>query len=361
MKLVTFEVTTALGRYQRLGALVASHASKEPYYLDLNAAYQWWLTTQDEPQPQQLAEVVVPPTMLGFIEAGPKALTAARQLLAEVEAGWNLNEPLRYKGPLGQTLLYHPSQVKLKAPLPNPPSLKDFIAFEAHVKRGYEIRGKTLPEQWYKQPIYYKGNHRTIIGPDEPIIWPSYTQKLDYELELGCIIGKSGENIPEDQAQSYIFGFTILNDYSARDIQFAEMQCRLGPAKGKDFATAIGPYIATLDEFDWPVDLTMTALVNGEPWSKGQSGTSHWSWSQIIAYASLEEAIYPGDILGSGTVGGGCGYELDRWIQPDDVVELQIEGLGHLRNTVLTHETAQRAGLSAKAESLKGDPHVHSS
>ncbi len=263
-------------------------------------------------------------------------------MLAQVETEWNLQEALRFRGIDGEQLLYHRSAVRLLAPLPNPNSLRDFLAFEAHTRKGYERRGQQIPEQWYRLPVYYKGNHRSLIGPDQPVVWPRYTQKLDYELELACIIGRQGRDIPEEDAERYIFGYAVLNDFSARDIQMDEMICRLGPAKGKDFATGLGPYIVTADEIPNPRNLRMTAKINGEIWSDGNSGTSHWTWPQMIAHVANEETLYPSDILGSGTVGGGCGYELDRWIQPGDTIELEIEGLGVLRNTVITHEQAQR-------------------
>ena len=161
-------------------------------------------------------------------------------------------------------------------------------------------------------PTYYKGNALAMIGPEEDLVWPSYTEKLDYELEMGIIIGKGGRDIPAEQGEDHIFGYTALNDWSARDIQRREMACKLGPAKGKDFATSIGPCIATADEVD-PYDLRMTARINGETWSDNRSGTSYWTFGQLIAHVSMGETIHPGELFGSGTVGGGCGLELDRW------------------------------------------------
>ncbi|MGH9897002.1 MAG: fumarylacetoacetate hydrolase family protein, partial [bacterium] len=183
-------------------------------------------------------------------------------------------------------------------------------------------------------PVYYKGNHRTIIGPDEDLSWPLNTTKLDYELELACIVGRKGKDVSEQAAQDYIAGYTIMNDFSARDVQFQEMACRLGPAKGKDFATALGPCLLTPDEIPDLGAMTMIARVNGEEWSRGAFGSIHWSFAQMIAHVSRGEAVYPGDVFGSGTVGGGCGLELDRYLQPGDVVELEIQPIGILRNTI---------------------------
>jgi 2-keto-4-pentenoate hydratase/2-oxohepta-3-ene-1,7-dioic acid hydratase in catechol pathway len=183
-------------------------------------------------------------------------------------------------------------------------------------------------------PIYYKGNHLSILGPEDDLVWPAFTRRLDYELELGIVIGRGGRDIAPQDGEAHVFGYTVLNDWSARDIQRDEMTCRLGPAKGKDFATSIGPCIATADEID-PRDLRMVARVNGEVWSEGNAGAAHWTVGQLVSHASMGESLHPGELFGTGTVGGGCGLELDRWIQPGDVVELEIQGIGVLRTRVL--------------------------
>ena len=216
----------------------------------------------------------------------------------------------------------------------NPTSLRDFIAFEDHIAATSKRRGQPIPPEWYKGPVYYKGNHRTIIGPEDDLPWPLETKKLDYELELACVIGRRGQDLSERDAPAYIAGYTIMNDFSARDVQFQEMACRLGPAKGKDFATAIGPYLVTPDEIPDLNGLTMIARVNGKTWSKGRFGSIHWSFAQMIEHVSRGEALYPGDLFGSGTVGGGCGLELDQFLNPGDVVELEIEPIGVLRTRI---------------------------
>jgi 2-keto-4-pentenoate hydratase/2-oxohepta-3-ene-1,7-dioic acid hydratase in catechol pathway len=213
-------------------------------------------------------------------------------------------------------------------------SLRDFIAFEQHIKTVRGQRGIEVPPAWYEMPVYYKGNYRTLMGHQQPLNWPRYTEKLDYELELACIVGKQGIDIPAEEAEGYIGGYAVLNDWSARDIQMREGSVGLGPSKGKDFGTAIGPWLVTPDEFN-PKNARMTARINGELWSDSNIGKIHWSFPQMIAHVSMEETIYPGDILGSGTAGGGCGLELDRWLKPGDVVELEVEGLGVLRNKVV--------------------------
>ena len=216
-------------------------------------------------------------------------------------------------------------------------SLRDFIAFEQHFKNAMGRRGAEVPAVWYQMPIYYKGNYRSLLGHDQQLTWPKYSERMDYELELACIIGKKGIDITEEEAGGYIGGYAVMNDWSARDIQMEEMSVGLGPAKGKDFGTSVGPWVVTPDEFN-PADARMTARINGELWSDGNIGQIHWSFPQMITHVSMDEQLYPGDILGSGTVGGGCGIELDRFLQAGDVVELEVEGIGVLRNRVVRRE-----------------------
>lgn len=324
MKLVSFRLTTPVGTFTRVGAM---HGQS---IVDLNMAYVQWLADQREAQPYRLANAQVPSNMLEFLEGGASTMAAARRAMDYVA----MLAPST-KGPSGETLVYQASDVQLAAPLHNPPSLRDFIAFEEHIAATSKKRGQPIPPEWYKAPVYYKGNHRTIIGPDENLPWPLNTTKLDYELELACVIGCKGQDIAEREAQDHIAGYTIMNDFSARDIQFQEMACRLGPAKGKDFATALGPCLVTPDEIEDLGALTMIARVNGEEWSRGRFGTIHWSFPQMIAHVSRGEMIYPGDVFGSGTVGGGCGLELDRYLKPGDVVELDIQPIGVLRTRVV--------------------------
>lgn len=327
MKLCTFEVRTVLGRHLRLGAVEADGI------IDLDAACAWHLLRKGEAQPYRLAGVLVPPDMLSFLQGEITSMTFARAAADDLLARMKSGEPPT--GSNGERLLFRPSEVTLRAPLPRPTSMRDFYAFEAHVKKGFEKRGETMPAEWYEMPVYYKGAHWSIIGPDEEVGWPSFTDKFDYELELAIIIGKGGRNIQEKDARQHIAGFTIMNDFSARDIQRKEMKVRLGPAKGKDFATAIGPVLVTPEEIGDPYNLRMTAKVNGEIWSEGNSGTIYHSFEKMIAFASRDETLSPGDLIGSGTVGSGCGLELDRWVKPGDEIELEIEKIGVLRNRVV--------------------------
>jgi 2-keto-4-pentenoate hydratase/2-oxohepta-3-ene-1,7-dioic acid hydratase in catechol pathway len=234
-----------------------------------------------------------------------------------------------------ETLVYPPDAVRLRAPLPRPSSLRDFFAFEEHVKSGFAKRGEPMPREWYQIPVYDNGNHQSIIGPDDDVRWPFFTEKFDYELEFACVIGRTGKGIAAAEARECIAGYTVMNDFSARDVQRKEQLVRLGTAKGKDWATAIGPVLVTPDEIPDPYNLRMTARVNGETWSEGNTKSMYWKFEQMIEYLSRDEQLHPGEILGSGTVGTGCGLELDRWVQPGDVVELEIEKIGVLRNTIV--------------------------
>jgi 2-keto-4-pentenoate hydratase/2-oxohepta-3-ene-1,7-dioic acid hydratase in catechol pathway len=222
---------------------------------------------------------------------------------------------------------------RLVAPI-GPASLRDFLAFEDHVQRGARRRGVEVPVYWYEAPVYYKGNHRAIIGPDEDCPWPPYARRLDFELELAMVIGRPGRDIPADSAGEHVFGFTIFDDFSARDVQTKEMSAWLGPAKAKDFANALGPCIVTADEVGTEPDLAMVCRVNGEEWGRARSSQARWSWAEMIAHVSRGEEVYPGDVYGSGTPGGCCGLDLGRELAPGDVVELEIERIGVLRNRI---------------------------
>lgn len=220
---------------------------------------------------------------------------------------------------------YNLEEVRLLAPIPEPPSIRDFFAFEQHVQTTRARRGESVPEFWYSAPVFYFTNPAAVIGPDDVVAYPFGTEKLDYELEVAAVV----------DGNQQIAGFTILNDWSARDLQRGEITVGLGPAKGKDFATSMGPYLVTIDEFD-ASGATMMARVNGVERSRGELADIHYTWTQIRDRAALNTRLRPGDVLGSGTVGTGCILESDdqRWLQPGDVVELEITGLGILRNTI---------------------------
>jgi fumarylacetoacetate (FAA) hydrolase len=235
-------------------------------------------------------------------------------------------------------------EVRLLAPL-RPTSLRDGYAFEQHVKTASQNRGREVPEEWYQFPVFYYTNPHSIFGPEDVIPYPHYTSALDFELEIAVVIGTGGRDIKPEDAPAHIFGFTIFNDWSARDIQRAEMKVGLGPAKGKDFASSLGPVIVTREALaDRAVnrpgvyDLNMSAKVNGVEMSKGNLKDIFWSFGEIIARASDSVDLMPGDAIGSGTIGTGCLLELTKaqgpWLNAGDVVELEIEEIGILKNIV---------------------------
>jgi 2-keto-4-pentenoate hydratase/2-oxohepta-3-ene-1,7-dioic acid hydratase in catechol pathway len=238
--------------------------------------------------------------------------------------------------------------VKLLAPLPRPLQLRDCLCFEDHLvgssQAAMRLFGQTQPsersrnmhEVFKVRPIYYKANRLAVTGPDTDVHWPAYSKIMDYELEMGCVIGTTGRDITRKNARAHIFGFTIFNDFSARDTQGLEMESGLGPSKSKDFdgANAMGPWIVTIDEF-YPDNATMTVRVNGEVRSAGNSNTMTVKFEDLITFISTSETLHAGEILGSGTVGGGCGLEAGKLLEDGDVVELEIEGIGVLRNRVL--------------------------
>jgi fumarylacetoacetate (FAA) hydrolase len=230
--------------------------------------------------------------------------------------------------------------------LPPVGSLRDFYAFEQHVRTCRAQRGLAMVPQWYQVPAFYFSNPAAIIGDGDSVYAPAGSNELDYELELACIVGREARDLPaDDSALECLLGFTILNDWSARDLQRLEMAIGLGPAKGKDFATSLGPRVVPVAELldtyrDGRFHLEMSARVNGVEYSRGNAGSMYWTWPQILAHASRDATLRPGDVIGSGTVGTGCILELTPervggWLKPGDVVELEIERLGILRNTVV--------------------------
>jgi fumarylacetoacetate (FAA) hydrolase len=235
-------------------------------------------------------------------------------------------------------------EVQFHSPI-DPGTLRDAYAFETHVKTANRNRGQDVPENWYKFPVFYFSNPSNNFGHEDVIPYPAYTQALDYELEIAVVIGKPGMDIQPEDAPDHIFGYTIFNDWSARDLQVQEMKVNFGPVKSKDFACSFGPVIVTHDEIadkatDQPgvYDLEMVARVNGVELSRGNFNDIYWSFGDIIARASQSVVLRPGDVIGSGTVGTGCLYELTKnqgpWLKHGDVVELEIERIGILRNKI---------------------------
>ena len=226
------------------------------------------------------------------------------------------------------------ADARLLAPL-RPRTIRDFLAFEGHLKNAFAGLGKEIPDEWYSVPAYYKGLPDTVIGPGEEIPWPAYTDKLDHELELAAVIGNSGKDITAASALDHVFGYTIWNDMSARDTQGRELPVGMGPCKAKDWdgSNVLGPCIVTADEID-PHDVDLSVRINGERWGGDNTKAMHHTFEDMIAYASQGLTLRAGEILGSGTATGGSGLELDRWLQPGDEIEMEATGIGVLRNRV---------------------------
>jgi len=235
------------------------------------------------------------------------------------------------------------ASVTLLAPIPQPPQMRDFLCFEKHLRQGFEAIAKMrgtearIPKVWYQRPLFYHPNRFNVCGTGADVPWPAYCESLDFELEFGCYIGKPGKDIARDRARGHIFGYTIFNDFSARDEQTRDMMGQLGPGKGKDFdnSNVMGPCLVTADELTDPYNLEMKVRVNGEEWGRGHSSEMHWKFEDCIAHVSRSETLHPGEFFGSGTVGNGCGLEHMKFLSPGDVVELEVEGIGILRNRVV--------------------------
>jgi len=328
MKLVTFRAGRAR---PRAGALVDGGT----HVLDLQAAHR----ARYRRSSSGLASV------LAILEGGDEALELARALAGAKR------RPRQAVLAIGD--------VKLLAPIPHPPQMRDFLCFEKHLVQAFQAARKlrargaldpaaalvemeakgilAVPQTWYERPIYYHPSRFSVCGHEEDVPWPAYSAALDFELEFGCYIGKPGKDIPRERARSHIFGYTIFNDFSARDEQTREMPGQLGPGKGKDFdnANAMGPCLVTADEIPDPYRLEMTVRVNGEEWGRGNSRDMRWKFEDCIAHVARSETLHPGEFFGSGTVGDGSGLEHLRFLKPGDVVELEVEGIGVLRNRVV--------------------------
>ncbi len=265
--------------------------------------------------------------------AGPRVgALAGADTVVDLAFGGDMVAYIEAGAPEGTTIPVEGA--RLLAPL-RPRSLRDFLAFEGHMRSALSRLGRPVPGEWYEVPAYYKGMPDTVIGPDEEIPWPAWTDKLDHELELAAVIGRRVRDVAPEDAAGCIFGYTIWNDLSARDVQARELPVGMGPGKAKDWdgSNVLGPCIVTADELD-ASDLAMRVRVNGELWGEDTSAHMHHTFADMIAYASRSQTLYPGEVFGSGTAPGGSGLELDRWLAPGDTVELEIEGIGALRNRI---------------------------
>jgi 2-keto-4-pentenoate hydratase/2-oxohepta-3-ene-1,7-dioic acid hydratase in catechol pathway len=291
-----------------------------------------------------LGEKDFPNTMQALIESGDRGLARTRALL---------------EAPPSEAFVQE--MPRLLAPLPHPIRVRDCSMFLEHMEVALDKMALALAESdpdppsalaklrdsgrytlhpvFREQIIYYNADHLHIVGPDCDIAWPPHSTWADYELEWACVLGRKGMDIQPDRARDHIFGFTIFNDWSARDLQIPFMQANLGPGEGKDFCNAFGPCIATLDEFTDPYRLRMTATVNGERWSTGSTASMYHHYEEAIVQFSHGKPLFAGEVIASGTVLGGCGFELGRRLKHGDVVELEVEGIGSLRNRVLMSDS----------------------
>ncbi len=326
MKLVSFRVATALGSQTRIGAI-----GPDERIVDLAAAYRSrllsaGLTTEAA---TRISAALLPPDMVAFIEGADRSLEAAREALDWVQSGGvDADDAPSFADAARLTML---------APIPRPPLLRDFMGFETHLRNIYPRLGRDIPPVWYEMPVYYKGNTGSIATHEDDVPIPSYATALDFEFELALVIGQGGRDIGRDSALSHVFGYMIYNDFSAREIQSREMSVGLGPAKGKDFwhGHVLGPWLVTVDELPNIYDARMVARVNGEVWCETSASTIHWRFEDMIAHASMGEDLRPGEVLGSGTVGDGSAMERGLSLHAGDVVELDVGGLGLLRNRVV--------------------------
>jgi fumarylacetoacetate (FAA) hydrolase len=297
-----------------------------------------------------LGKKSLPDNMLSFLQEGETTMEAAKEINSLISGKENAD-------------LKSESGVKLIAPVPHPSSCRDGYAFRQHVAAARRNRKVEMIKEFDQYPIFYFTNHNAVQGPGEIYCMPDHFQKLDFELEAAIVIGKKGRNIRAKDADAYVAGYMIMNDLSARTLQMEEMLLNLGPAKGKDFSTVIGPWLVTPDELEphkIPAGenhvgnryrLGMKCFVNGKQVSEGNLGDMDWTFAEIIERCAYGVDILPGDVIGSGTVGTGCFLELNgtgllndpdykpQWLQPDDVVEMEIDGLGKLTNTIRKEET----------------------
>jgi len=324
MKLVTYRD----GFDNRLGLLV------DVNIVDLALAHGAFLRTN----PAQLAEL--PSDIIAFLRLGAAAWSDAvaveRWVASGASGAWSIPS----------------SSVTLGSPVPRPTSMRDGYAFRQHVESARRNRGLDMIPEFDEIPIFYFTNHQAVYGPGSIPVRDLHCNQLDFELEVAVVIGKEGRNISVQDADSHIAGLTVMNDWSARALQMQEMKLNLGPAKGKDFATSLGPWLVSLDELapyrtntqhGATFDLAMATTVNGTEVSRGNVKDMTWTFAQIIERASYGVTLYPGDVIGSGTCGTGCFLELNGskvfdspwWLKPGDVVECSIDALGTLSNTIV--------------------------
>lgn len=323
MRLVTFDPKHVSLVGPRVGVLSGDRV------VDLYAAHTAMarLRGLEAAEARMAAAAVAPRDMIAFFEGGSAAQRYAEDATGFVTAALERGDDLEAPG--NELVAPLAADVRLRAPVPRPRRIRDYLTYEAHASGS----GLPVAEAFRSVPICYECNVETILGPTDEIPWPAYTDQMDFELELGFFVGRGGRNISVEEAPNHIAGITIFNDLSARDIQFFEMSLNIGPSKGKSFGTVMGPCVLTMDEVD-EYALQCTARVNGEVWAKADTSGRRYSFAEVLAWASYCEPVFPGEFLAVGTVGGGCGLELDRWITSGDLLELEVGGIGVLRNLV---------------------------
>jgi fumarylacetoacetate (FAA) hydrolase len=338
MKLVTFRIDA----HDRAGILVS--ASGHESVVDLANAFAWYEHQHGRRCDAAHVTDHYGKGVLGFVENAAQARPAADAIVARFA---EKKLPASYEG---ASLVHALGDVKLRAPIPRPPSMRDGYAFRQHVETARKNRGLEMIPEFDQFPVFYFTNHQAIVGPGELRVQKLHLDRLDFELEAAIVVGKAAKNLTAQNADDAVFGMTIMNDFSARALQMEEMKLSLGPAKGKDFATGLGPWLVTKDELapkrtrtekGDAYDLEMRAFVNGTQVSRGNVKDMNWTFAQIMERASYGVTLHPGDVIGSGTCGTGCFLELNgskitnnQWLEPGDVVALEIDALGRLENTV---------------------------
>jgi fumarylacetoacetate (FAA) hydrolase len=335
MKLVTFRTDA----HDRGGILVGDTV------VDFTNAFAWYEHGAGRPCDAAHVQERYGKGVLGFVENAQEARPAADEVVTAHESK---RLPAQFDG---RVLLHRLEDVKLRAPLPEPPSMRDGYAFRQHVETARRNRGLEMIPEFDQFPVFYFTNHHGVVGPGDVLVRPLHLDRLDYELEAAVVVGRGGKNLTVSEADEAIFGLTIMNDWSARVLQMEEMKLNLGPAKGKDFATSLGPWLVTLDELASHTtktergrvfDLGMRASVNGQLLSQGNLKDMTWTFAQLLERASYGVQLVPGDVVGSGTCGTGCLLELngskitkDLWLKAGDVVILEVDRLGTLENRVV--------------------------
>lgn len=325
MRLVSFLRRGVEWAGPRTGALIGDRT------LDLYHATMLRLVDEEhlsDDAARRLAKALAPTDMTELVAGGEITLDAVRATVDWANADWERVAP---------ALLDDGAMTRLPV-LPKPPLIRDFMAFEQHLQNIFPRLGREIPPEWYNIPVYYKGNPSAVGAHGDEVTIPADCKEMDFEFELAAVIGRGGSDIARQDAMAHIFGFTVYNDLSARDIQRQEMSVGLGPAKGKDFTRAhvFGPCLVTMDEIGDIYSKSAEALVNGKPWCSGTVGDMHWKFEDMIAHASRHERLVPGEIFGTGTFGGGSAMERGEFLSAGDTIDLTIEGIGTLHTRVVS-------------------------